>query len=114
MQHHVPLEQEDSEAETASWPLHTQTLMHAISIVKRTQYILAIAIDQTVICGIYFPPSLSIEDLTKELEKVPVNADILLGDFNVTFGRTVRQLQSKRTTPGPSGNICQQQRSHTN
>ena len=73
---------------------HTE-LMHAIKIIKRTQYILAITIEQTVICGIYFPPSLSIEDLRKEVEKVPVNADFVLGDFNVTFGRTYENCKSK-------------------
>ena len=73
---------------------HTD-LMHAIKIIKRTQYILAITIDETVICGIYFPPSLSIEDLRKELEKIPVNADIVLGDFNVTFGRAIDKCKAK-------------------
>ena len=70
-------------------------LMHAIKIIKRSQYILTITIDETVICGIYFPPSLSIEDLRKELQKMPVNADIVLGDFNVTFGRVIDKCKAK-------------------
>ena len=73
---------------------HTN-LMHAIKIVKRTQYLLAIAVDQSLICGIYFPPSLSTQDLTKEFDKIPLNADIVLGDFNVSFGRTVERNKAK-------------------
>ena len=70
-------------------------LKHAIRIVRQTQYILAVSIDETVICAIYFPPSLSIEDLRREIGKIPVNSDIMLGDFNVTFGRAIDNCKAK-------------------
>ena len=74
---------------------HTD-IMHAIKIIKRTQYTLVVTIDETVVCGVYLPPSLSIETLGKELEKVPVDADIVLGDFNVTFGRAMDKCKAKK------------------
>ena len=73
---------------------HTD-FMHAIKIIKQTQYILAIKVDETVICGIYFPPSLSPESLKFELEKIPINADFVLGDFNVEYGRAVERNRAK-------------------
>ena len=73
---------------------HTDT-MHAIKIIKRTRCTLVAMIDEIVVCGVYFPPSLSIETLGNELEKVPVDADFVLGDFNVTFGRTKENCKSR-------------------
>lgn len=88
---HMPAYQRGRNGITA---MAHRNLVHTISMVKQTEYVLAVEIAQTIICAIYFPPSLSLGELIREMQHIPQETDILLGDFNVSFGRsTDNQLQ---------------------
>jgi len=65
-----------------------------IVLKKRTVYSLTFSVYDINVSGVYLPPRLTPEEINVELEAIPPSSSIILGDFNVRYGRSLFSDQS--------------------